>query len=82
MVVTAVRKLKPGAISDPLKFEVGTAPLYVIVSPEDLRPQGYAAVNDPEVMTEIETKVRAIGMKIAIQRWLEELRAKHYVQLR
>jgi hypothetical protein len=53
-----------------------------IVSPEATRPQGYAAVNDPEVMSEIETKVRAIGMKLAIQNWLEGLRAKHYVQVR
>ena len=82
MVVAAVRKLKPGQVSDPLKFEVGTGPLYVIVSPEDTRPQGYAAVNDPEVMSEIETKVRSIGMKLAIQRWLDDLRAKHYVQVR
>jgi peptidyl-prolyl cis-trans isomerase SurA len=82
MVVAAVRKLKPGQVSDPLKFEVGTAPIYVIVSPEATRPQGYAAVNDPEVMSEIETKVRSIGMKLAIQRWLDDLRAKHYVQVR
>jgi hypothetical protein len=39
-------------------------------------------VNDPEVMSEIETKVRSIGMKLAIQRWLDDLRAKHYVQVR
>ncbi len=81
-VVEAVRNLKPGEVSAPLKFDVGAAPLYVIVSPEATRPQGYAAVNDPEVMSEIETKVRSIGMKLAIQRWLDELRAKHYVQLR
>ena len=81
-VVEAVRKLKPGEVSAPLKFEVGSAPIYVIVSPEATRPQGYAAVNDPEVMSEIETKVRSIGMKLAIQRWLDDLRAKHYVQVR
>ncbi len=81
-VVEAVRKLKNGEVSAPLKFEVGAAPLYVIVSPEASRPQGYAPVNDPEVMSEIETKVRSIGMKAAIQRWLDELRAKHHVQVR
>lgn len=81
-VVEAVRKLKPGEVSPPLKFEVGAAPIYVIVSPESVRTQGHAQVNDPEVMAEIETKVRSINMKIAIQRWLDELRAKHYVQLR
>ncbi len=81
-VVDAVRKLKPGEVSAPLKFEVGSAPLYVIVSPEASRPQGYAAVNDPEVMADIETKVRAISMKGTIQRWLDDLRAKHYIQLR
>ena len=76
-VTAKLKTLKPGEISDPLKFDVGTAPIYVIVSPEATRPQGYAAVNDPEVMSEIETKVRAIGMKLAIQNWLEGLRAKH-----
>ena len=81
-VVDAVRNLKPGEVSAPLKFDVGAAPIYVIVSPVATRPQGYAAVNDPEVMSEIETKVRAIGMKLAIQNWLEGLRAKHYVQVR
>jgi peptidyl-prolyl cis-trans isomerase SurA len=81
-VVEAVRKLKPGEVSPPLKFDVGAAPIYVIVSPESVRPQGFAQVNDPEVMSEIETKVRSIGMKLAIQRWLEDLSAKHYVQLR
>ena len=81
-VVEAVRKLKPGEVSAPLKFEVGSSPIYIIVTPEATRPQGFAEVNDPEVMSEIETKVRSIGMKLAIQRWLDDLRAKHYVQVR
>ena len=54
----------------------------MIVSPESVRPAGFAQVNDPEVMAEIETKVRSISMKLAIQRWLEDLSAKHFVQLR
>jgi len=33
-------------------------------------------------MAEIETKVRSITMKLAIQRWLDDLRAKHHVQVR
>jgi parvulin-like peptidyl-prolyl isomerase len=82
-VVTAkLKTLKPGEISDPLKFDVGAAPIYIIVSPEATRPKGYADVNDPEVVAEIESKVRQIGMKIAIKAWLDELRAKHYVQVR
>ncbi len=81
-VVAALRSTQVGEISAPLKFEVGAAPLYVIVSPADRRPGGFAAVNEPEVMNEIENKVRAINMKAAVQRWLDEIRAKHHVQLR
>ena len=82
-VVTAkLKTLKVGEISAPLKFDVGAAPIYVIVSPEDSRPKGYASVNDPEVMAEIEVKVRQVGMKIAIKSWLDDLRAKHHVQIR
>jgi peptidyl-prolyl cis-trans isomerase SurA len=81
-VVQALRTLKPGQVSAPLRFDVGAAPLYVIISPEDTRPKGYAPVSDPEVMTEIEGKVRAITLKLEIQRWLDEIRAKRLVQMR
>jgi parvulin-like peptidyl-prolyl isomerase len=74
--------LKPGEISDPLKFDVGSAPIYVIVSPEASRPKGFADINDPEVIAEIEVKVRQVGMKIAVKRWLDDLRSKHYVEAR
>jgi hypothetical protein len=33
-------------------------------------------------MNEIENKVRSINLKAAIQRWLDEIRAKRHVQLR
>jgi peptidyl-prolyl cis-trans isomerase SurA len=82
MVVQALRTLKPGEVSAPLKFDVGTSPLYVIVSPEDTRPQGYALVSDPEVMSEIESKVRAVTLKLEVQRWLDGIRAKRLVQMR
>lgn len=81
-VVQALRTLKPGQVSAPLKFDVGSAPLYVIISPEDTRPKGYAPVSDPEVMSEIEGKVRAITLKLAVQRWLDGIRAKRLVQMR
>jgi parvulin-like peptidyl-prolyl isomerase len=81
-VVEALRTTQVGEVSAPLKFDVGAAPLYVIVSPEARRPGGYAAVNEPEVMNEIENKVRSINLKAAIQRWLDEIRAKRHVQLR
>lgn len=81
-VTTALKTLKVGEVSAPLKFEVGAAPIYVIVSREGERPKGYADVNDPEVMAEIEGKVRQIGMKAAIQSWLDDLRTKHHVQFR
>lgn len=81
-VTAKLKSMKVGEISTPLKFEVGAAPLYIIVSREAERPKGYASVNDPEVMAEIEGKVRQIGMNIAVQSWLNDLRAKHHVQLR
>ena len=76
-----LKTLKAGEISDPLKFDVGSTPIYVIVSPEAIRPKGFADVNDPEVMATIETKVRQINMNIAIKSWIEGLRAKHHVQV-
>jgi len=76
-----IKTLKTGEISDPLKFDVGSSPLYVIVSPEAMRPKGFADVNEPEVMATIETKVRQINMNIAVKSWLEGLRSKHYVQV-
>lgn len=75
-----LKTLKPGEISDPLKFDVGTSPIYVIVSPEANRPKGFADVNDPEVIAEIEVKVRQVGMKMAVKTWLDGLRSKHHVQ--
>lgn len=81
-VTAKLKTLKPGEVSDPLKFDVGAAPIYVIVSPEANRPKGYADVNDPEIIAEIEIKVRQVGMKIAIKGWLDDLRSKHHVQVR
>ncbi len=81
-VTAKLKTLKVGEISDPLKFDVGGAPIYVIVSREAERPKGYASVNDPEVIAEIEGKVRQIGMKTAIQAWIDDLRSKHHIQLR
>jgi peptidyl-prolyl cis-trans isomerase SurA len=81
-VTAKLKKLKAGEVSEPLKFEVGASPIYVIVMPEDVRAKGYASVNDPEVMAEIEVKVRQIGMKIAVRNWLDGLRAKHFVEVR
>ena len=64
-----------------MKFDVGSTPIYVIVSPEATRPKGFADVNDPEVMAAIENKVRQVNMNIAVKRWLDDLRAKHHVQV-
>jgi parvulin-like peptidyl-prolyl isomerase len=79
-VTAKLKALKVGEISDPLKFDVGSAPIYVIVSREADRPKGYADVNDPDVMVEIENKVRQINMKVAVKAWLDDLRSKHHVQ--
>jgi len=80
-LASKLKTLKVGEVSEALKFEVGASPIYVIVMPEDVRPKGYASVNDPEVMAEIEVKVRQIGMKIAVKNWLDGLRAKHFVKV-
>jgi len=80
-LASKLKTLKVGEVSESLKFEVGASPIYVIVMPEDVRPKGYASVNDPEVMAEIEVKVRQIGMKIAVKNWLDGLRAKHFVKV-
>jgi peptidyl-prolyl cis-trans isomerase SurA len=79
-VTTKLKTLKAGEVSDPLKFDVGTGPIYVIVSPEETRPKGFADVNDPEVMATIENKVRQVNMDVAIKRWLDDLRAKRHIQ--
>jgi parvulin-like peptidyl-prolyl isomerase len=79
-VTTKLKTLKAGEVSDPLKFDVGTGPIYVIVSPEETRPKGFADVNDPEVMATIENKVRQVNMNVAIKRWLDDLRAKRHIQ--
>jgi parvulin-like peptidyl-prolyl isomerase len=80
-VTAKLKALKVGEVSDPLKFDVGSTPIYVIVSPEATRPKGFADVNDPEVMAAIENKVRQVNMNIAVKRWLDDLRAKHHVQV-
>jgi peptidyl-prolyl cis-trans isomerase SurA len=79
-VTSKLKTLKVGEISDPLKFDVGSTPIYVIVSQEETRPKGFADVNDPEVMVVIESKVRQVNMNLAIKRWLEDLRAKRHIQ--
>ena len=80
-VTAKLKSLKVGEVSDPLKFDVGSTPVYIIVSPEANRPKGFADVNDPEVMAEIENMVRQINMKIAVKSWLDDLRSKHHVQV-
>ena len=80
-VTAKLKTLKVSEVSDPLKFDVGTTPIFVIVSREADRPKGFADVNDPEVMADIENKVRQISLKVAIKTWLDDLRTKHHVQV-
>ena len=79
-VTAKLKTLKVGEISDPLRFDVGSTPIYVIVSQEAARAKGFADVNDPDVMAAIENKVRQINMNIAVKAWLDDLRSKHHVQ--
>jgi parvulin-like peptidyl-prolyl isomerase len=80
-VTNKLKTMKVGEISDPLKFDVGSTPIYVIVSHEATRPKGFADVNDPEVMAAIENKVRQVNMNIAVKRRIDDLRGKHHVQV-
>jgi len=79
-VTAKLKTLKVGEISDPLRFDVGSTPIYVIVSQEAARAKGFADVNDPDVMAAIENKVRQINMNIAVKSWIDDLRSKHHVQ--
>ncbi|MEY3813111.1 MAG: hypothetical protein RI910_1261 [Verrucomicrobiota bacterium] len=80
-VTNKLKTMKVGEISDPLKFDVGSTPIFVIVSHEATRPKGFADVNDPEVMAAIENKVRQVNMNIAVKRRIDDLRGKHHVQV-
>jgi len=82
-VAAVLRKLKDGEVSEALQFDIpGSNSLWFILKREGLKEAGSDTLEDPRVRLTIEDKVRAAAMKEAVDRWLAELRAKHYVEYR
>ncbi len=82
-VAAVLRKLKDGEVSEALQFDVpGSGSLWFILKREGFKPAGTDTLEDARVRTAIEEKVRTAAMKEAVDRWLAELRAKHYVEYR
>lgn len=82
-VAAVLRKLKDGEVSDALQFDIpGSNSLWFILKREGFKEAGADTLEDPRVRTTIEEKVRTAAMKEAVDRWLAELRAKHYVEYR
>lgn len=82
-VVGVVRPMKDGEISEALQFDIpGSPALWFILKREGLKTAGTDTLDDPKVRSIIEERVRAQEMKKAVEKWLAELRAKHYVEYR
>lgn len=82
-IAAVLRTLKDQEVSEPVQFEVSAGKsVWFIFRREGFRPKGFAEVSDPEVISEIEGKVRNEAMQAAVQTWLEELRKKHHVEIR
>lgn len=82
-VAASLRGMKDGEISQPLQFDLpGGRAVWFILRRDGYRPQGFASLKDPEVLAQIEDKVRAINLQKAVQEWIEELRARHHVEFR
>lgn len=82
-VVAAIRNLKNGEISEPIQFTVeGGKSVWFILKREGFKVAGPATLDDPQILTEVEERVRAESMKQAVATWLAELRAKNHVEIR
>jgi len=82
-VSAVLRKLRDGEVSEALQFDVpGSGSLWFILKREGYKEAGTDTLEDPRVRAQIEDKVRAAAMKEAVDRWLAELRGKHYVEYR
>ena len=78
-----LRGLKDGETSTPLQFDrPGGRAVWFIVRRGGYRPQGFATLKDPEVLAQIEDKVRTASVQQAVKEWLDDLRAKHHVEFR
>lgn len=82
-VAGVLRNLKDGEVSEALQFDIpGSKALWFILKREGYKPAGNDTLADPKVRQIIEEKVRTAAMKEAVDKWLAELRAKHYVEYR
>ncbi len=82
-VITTLKAMGDKDISAPLQFDIpGSKSVWFIFCREGYRPKGFATIADPEVLNEIEDKVRTESMKEAVKNWLGELRDKHLVEIR
>lgn len=82
-VVAVVRTLRDGEVSEALQFDIpGSPTLWFILKREGFKTAGSDTLDDPKVRAVIEERVRAQSMKEAVEKWLAELRAKHYVEYR
>jgi len=82
-VVGVIKKLPIGQASEAIEFDLpGGKPVWFIVVREGLHPKGYADLNDPDVIIDIENRVRAENFKAAMNTWIADLRRKHLVEIR
>lgn len=82
-ISSVLRGMKNGEVSEAVQFEVAAGKsVWFILLREGYRPKGFAPVTDPDVITEIENKVRAAATQAAVNAWIADLRTKHHVELR
>ena len=82
-VVGIIKKLPIGQASEAIEFDLpGGKPVWFIVVREGIHPKGYADLNDPDVIIDIENRVRAENFKAAMTTWIADLRRKHLVEIR
>jgi parvulin-like peptidyl-prolyl isomerase len=81
-IVATLRGLADQQVSAPLRFDIpGAKPVWFILRREGWRARGAAPLSEPDVLAEVENRVRAAAMKEAVDEWLQGLRAKHHLQL-
>ncbi|MEY3530258.1 MAG: hypothetical protein RLZ70_1326 [Verrucomicrobiota bacterium] len=82
-VVGVVSGMKDGEISEALQFDIpGSPALWFILKREGFKKAGTDTLEDPKVRALVEERVRSQAIKEAVEKWLAELRTKHYVEYR
>jgi parvulin-like peptidyl-prolyl isomerase len=78
-----LNELKDGEASSAIKFDIpGARKIWLIIRRDGHREKGYANLNEPEVFTECENRVRTENTTAVVDKWLNELRQKHLVETR